>query len=158
MPTTYPVHNPPDTVVKSSHGIQIKVRGTTIGVISNFTPGPETRQMTHVYELNPLSSGHPVDLVPGNLAGFTINVARYDIWNEPFEKIFGGGIEIYEALGNQYKPFEVYRYWYHPDGYKEILVYRNCYMSSVGRNFQSTGDRIVMVNGTMAFLRKDKIA
>jgi hypothetical protein len=157
MPQVYPVKNPPASLTKSSHGIQIKVGGNTIGAIARFAPAAYTRGMTHIFELNPLSSGHPIDVVPGNLGGFTLGVNRYDIWKQPFEQVFGGDISIEEALGNQSNPFEVQQYLWRPDGYKELTVYRGAWFSSIGREYTNTGDRIVMVTGTLTFVRRDKI-
>jgi len=157
MPNAYPVKNPPHTLVKSSHGLQIKVNGRVIGSISRWTPAPIDRRFTQVYELNVLSSGHPIDNVPQNLGGYTITVTRADIWKEPFEKAFGGNIDLYEAIGRQDRPFEVYQYFYHPDGYVELIVWRGCWFSRVGRDYSSTGDRIVLVNAELTFLRRDRI-
>lgn len=154
---TYPVRNTPDTLVRSSHGIQIKIKGEVIGAIRNWSPAEYTRGMTRVWELNPLSSGHPIDQVPGNLDGFTLRVDRYDIWKEPFEKVFGGDIALMEAIGNQQAGFDCYQYLWHPDGYKELTVYRNSWFTSIGRNYSADGDRIIMVSATLAFLRRDKI-
>jgi len=158
MPTTFPVRNPPQTVTKTSHGVQIKCRGVAIGSISSFVPGPWRREFTHIYELNPLSSGHPVDVVPNNLSGFEIRVSRYDIWTDPFEKVFGGDMSIFEALGNQDRPFEIYQFFWHPDGYKEISIYRGAWIREVGRTYDAGRDRVILVNGSMVYLRKDRIA
>lgn len=157
MPNVWPVKNPPDTLVKTSHGIQIKVNGETIGAISRWDPAPYEREFNHIYELNPLSSGHPVDLVPANIRGFNITVNRYDIWKKPFEKVFGGSMSIYEALGMQERPFEVNQFLWHPDGYKELIIYRGSWMNRVGRSYNVTGDRIVMVDATLVFLRREKV-
>ena len=154
---TYPVRNTPESLVRTSHGIQIKVRGEVIGAIKSWSPDAYTRGFTHVWELNPLSSGHPIDLVPGNLGGFTVRVDRYDIWKEPFEKVFGGDISLMEALGNQQRGFECYQYLWHPDSFKELVVYRNCWFSSISRSYTSDGDRIIVASGTLHFLRRDKI-
>jgi hypothetical protein len=156
-PQAFPVRNPPETLVKSSHGLQIKVKGVAIGSISIWRPAALERGMTHIFELNPLSSGHPFDVVPGNLGGFTIDVERYDIWKEPFEKVFGGSVSLVEAIGNQKSPFEAFQYIQHPDGYKELMVYRQCWLSSVGREYSSTGDRIVMTRGRLTYVRRDKV-
>ena len=37
---TFPVKNTPETLVRSSHGIQIKVNGEVIGAIKTWTPDP----------------------------------------------------------------------------------------------------------------------
>lgn len=158
MAQPYPVRNPPITTHKSTHGIQIKVNGVTIGSIQDFTHGPIQRAMTTIYELNPLSSGHPIDVVPGNLSGFTLKVSRYDIYTEPFEKVFGGSTDIYEALGMQNRGIEIYRYWFHPNDYKEILVYRNCWLQQVGRTISLGRERTVLADGSFAYVRHDKIA
>lgn len=152
-----PVKNPPETAVKTSHGLQIVVNGKVIGAITSWSPDAKTRGMTHIYELNYETSGHPVDIVPGNLGGFTIRVNRYDLWKDRFEEVFGG-ISVEEALGDQDRPFEVRQVMKRPDGTKEVYVYRGCWMSSVGRTYSATGDRIVMVSATLTYLEKVRIA
>ena len=158
MPKTFQVSNPPNSLLKSSHGFQIKVNGITVGAIESFKPGPISRNVEYAYELNPLSSGHPIDRVPGNLSGFEIAITRADIWTVPFEKAFGGNISYYDALGRQKDPFEVYEFLWYPTGYKEVWVYRGCWLTRAGRSYSATGNRIVMVEGALAFLRKDRIA
>lgn len=157
MAKSFPVRNPPNTLIRTSHGIQIKVNGVTVGAITKWTPAAYTRQMTHIYELNPLSSGHPIDVVPGNLGGFKIAVNRYDIWKEPFEKAFTGDISLMEALGNQVEPFDVYQYFWNPDGYKELVVYSGCWFDSIGREFAADATRVVMVTASLTFIRRDRI-
>jgi len=157
MPETFPVNNPPDTLIKSSHGIQIKVRGETIGAIASWRPADYSREMRHIFELNPLSSGHPIDVVPGNLGGFTLDVERYDIWRREFETIFGGDVSLYEALGRQDNPFEIYQYLWHPDGFKELVVYRGTWFNRVGREYRADGERTVMVRAGLTFVRRDKV-
>ena len=157
MPQPFPVRNPPASLVKSSHGLQIKVGGVTIGAIQTWRPVAITRAMKHVFELNPLSSGHPFDIAIGNLGGFTVDVERYDIWTDAFEKVFGGDVSLTDAIGNQSNPFEVYEYLLHPDGYKELKVYRGCWFSSIGREYSAEGDRVVMVRGTLTYIRRDKV-
>jgi hypothetical protein len=157
MAQTFPVRNPPNTLIKSSHGLQIKVSGETIGAIMSWRPADYAREMRHIFEINPLSSGHPIDTVPGNLSGFTIDVERYDIWHEPFEKVFGGDVTLFEALGNQINPFEVYQYLWHPDGFKELTVYRGCWFNRIGREYRADGERTVMARAGITFFRRDKI-
>jgi len=158
MPQSWPVKNPPQTPHVTSHGIQIKVRGKVVGSITNLKPGIPNRAFTQIYELNPLSSGHIIDQVPGNLTGFEVTCQRADIWNEPFELAFGGDMSIYEAIGNQNVPFELYEYLWFPNGYKRISVYRQTWIRSVSRTYDTGRDRVVLVDGSFVYVRKDRIA
>lgn len=152
----FKVSNPPNTLIATSHGIQIVAKGKVVGAIVKWAIDPYTRSFTKVYELNYASSGHPIDLVPGNLDGFKISVSRYDIWKRKFEEAFVNA-SIEEALGLQDTPFEVNQYLLRPDGEKELVVYRGAWLSKVGRTYDSTADRIIKVDGEITFLRREKI-
>lgn len=149
-----PVNNPPNTRTESSHGISIIARGEVVGMIQEWTPEPQTRAITHIYELNALTSGHPVATVPGNLAGFTITVTRYDLWTKRMEEVFGGDdTDLLDGLGNQVDPFLVKEMKNLPDGTTRTRVYTGCWFASLGRNYRSTDTKLVMANGRLAFVQ-----
>ncbi len=153
---TYAVKNPPDTLLATSHGIKIMAKGVTVGAIIKWTPAAYTRAMALPTELNYETSGHPIDVVPGNLGGFKITVNRYDLWKSKMEEVFFDA-SIEEALGMQDNPFVVYQYLLKPDGTKELVVYRKCWFSSIGRDYDTAGDRIIKVAGEITFLKREKI-
>jgi hypothetical protein len=132
--------NPPDTIVRSTHAVTIKFNGQTIGLINSWQP-QQQRQMTPIYELNVDTSGLMVEHVPGNNQNQTIQVNRYDVWNERMEQVFGTQDLI--MLANQKSPFQIEEYWTKPDNSVEVWRYEGCWFSSIGRNFQSTDNRVV---------------
>lgn len=156
MAITAKVKNPPQTSIATSHGIQIVAKGIVVGAIVRWSPAAYTRGMTHVFELNYLTSGHPIDVVPGNLGGFKIAVDRYDLWTKKMEEAFFD-MTIEEALGMQDRPFEVNQFLLKPDGTKELVVYRGCWFDSIGRTYDATGDRIIKVSASLTFLKRERV-
>lgn len=148
--------NPPTTAVRTSHAMTIRSGGITIGVIQSWGINM-SRGVAHVYELNANTSGEPVEAVPGNVGGLTINVNRYDLYTRRMEQAFGGSaVTDFEMLGDQSNPFEVRESWRFPNGTSEARVYVGCWFSSLGRTYQATGDRIVNVSAVLTFVRKYK--
>lgn len=150
------VKNPPVTTTVTSHGLQVVARGKIIGEIQDWTPAAMVRAMKWVYELNMLTSGTPVDVIPGNISGYTVVIKRYDILHAKYEEVFGD-LSWEVALGNQQEPFDVKQYLTYSDGSKELIVYRGCWMSSVGRKYSAEGDRIVVVDATLTYLKAERV-
>jgi hypothetical protein len=147
--------NPPQTTVRTSHAITIKTAdGTTIGMIKQWNPA-QTRKITPVYEINAVTSGDPVENLPGNVEGLTVRVQRYDLYTQRMEQAFGSS-EI-NWLSDQDRPFTVQEHWRLPDNSIEAWIYTGCWFSSVGRNYQSDDARIVLVDGAITYLRKNKL-
>lgn len=138
-----------------SHALTTRARGQTVGLIQNFAPAAQTRPIAYVYELNTATSGEPVERPPGNLGGLSINVSRYDLYTKKMEVAFGTADFV--MLTDQNEKFQLREVWRNPDGSIESYVYIECLFSSIGRQYQSTGDRIVMVNGTIDYLRKIRV-
>lgn len=149
MPT-----NPPNTVVRTSHAMTIRANGITIGVVQNWNV-TLARQVAHIYEINSRTSGEPIEAVPGNVTGLTIGVNRYDLYASRMESAFG--TPDMEMLGDQNNPFEVREAWRFPNNAVEARSYQGCWFSQVGRNYGATGDRLVMANGTITYVRKIKV-
>lgn len=156
MPPVYPKtqFNPPDTLVRTSHSLTIKVNGTTIGLINGWNPS-QNRQITPVYEINSESSGLPLENIPGNVQNLTIAVQRYDIWPVRMEQAFGT-IDL-TMLSNQQTPFQVQEIWVSPQGALEIWQYEGCWFENTGRAFRSDDTRIVNVNATLRYVYRTKV-
>lgn len=156
MPPTYPktAFNPPDTLVRSTHSLTIKVNGVTIGLIQGWNP-QQNRQITPVYEINSESSGLPLENIPGNVQNLTIAVQRFDIWPVRMEQAFGT-VDL-TMLSNQQTPFSVQEIWVSPSGALEIWQYEGCWFSTLGRGFRSDDGRIVNVNASLTYVFKTKI-
>jgi hypothetical protein len=141
----------PVTSIRTSHAASIIAGGKTVGQIQSWAPN-QTLQVTHAYELNQLTSGTVTENVPGNISGLTIQVGRYDLFAAKMESVWGLGYTL-KMLTDQRNPFTVREKWVNPDNSTETYEYFDCWFSSLGRNLQASGDRIVMVNATITYSR-----
>jgi hypothetical protein len=114
-----------------------------------------SRQITPVFELNSATSGEPVENVPGNLSGLTIQVNRYDLYTKLMEKAFGS--QDMHMLSDQNAPFTVRELWRYPNNTLEALEYQGCWFNNLGRTIQSTNDRIVNVTASLTYVRRRKL-
>ena len=149
--------NPPNTLVRTSHSLTIRANGTTIGLINGWNP-TLSRTITPIYEINTRTSGDPLEKVPGNVTGLTIAVQRYDLYSSRMESAFGTPDIM--MLSTQDNPFDVLERWRAPDnqgGGIEIIRYSGCWFSNIGKNYRSDGDRIVNVNATLEYVRRELV-
>lgn len=156
MPPVYPKtqYNPPDTLVRTSHSLTIRVNGVTIGLINGWNP-QQNRQISPVYEINFETSGLPLENVPGNVQNLTVAIQRYDIWPTRMEQAFGT-VDL-TMLSNQQAPFAVQEIWTSPSGALEIWQYEGCWFEQIGRQFRSDDTRIVNVNATLRYVYRTKV-
>jgi hypothetical protein len=145
----------PITATRSDHALTIRVGGLTIGRIQEWTP-QQNRTITPVYELNSATSGEVVENVPGNIGGLTITVNRLDLFISKMEQAWGPNFNIL-MLTDQTTPLEIIERWDNPDGSSETWRYSGCWFSSLGRTHSASGDRIVKVNASLMYVRKDRI-
>lgn len=155
---------PPNTQAQLSHAITIRVNGIIIGAINSWNPRID-RTITELYELNggsPFSgadgnmgNGEPFEKVPGNVSGMTIEVQRYDLYTLQMEQAFG--TPDLSMLSTQVSSFIVRETWVKPNNANNYFYeYRGCWFSNIGRTIQSTGDRIVNVNATLHYTRRER--
>jgi hypothetical protein len=144
----------PNTKTRTSHGLSIVARGVTIGLIQTWGVRL-SRAVTHLFELNPTTSGNPVDLVPGNVGDLTLTVRRVDLHAKKMEEAFGG-VKL-DMLSDQNNPFELYETWKTPNGSVEKYVYTGCWFTAIGRTFDVTGNRVVIAEGTIAYLERKSV-
>ena len=160
---------PPSTVAQLSHAITIKTSGQTIGAINQWNP-KMTRAVTELYELaDGTTSGYspgvgvPMEKVPGNISGMTIDVRRYDVYTMQMEQAFGTA--DLTMLSAQDTAFDAIETWKFPAQLGEFggspgpgyfNRYRGCWFSDLGRTIESTGDRIINVNATLQYTRKER--
>jgi hypothetical protein len=141
----------PQTLIRTSHAISIRANGTTIGQIQTWAP-TQSRTITPAYELRSETSGEVTENVPGNITGLTIQVSRYDLFASKMETVWGTSKALW-MLSSQLNPLEVEEKWRNPDSTVEKFLYEGCWFSQLGRNMQAQGDRIVLVNATLAYVR-----
>lgn len=154
---------PPNTVAQLSHAITIRINGQTIGAINEWNPR-QNRTITELYEFGGNVSngdfgsgnGEPFEKVPGNISGMQIEVRRYDIYTRQMEQILGNA--DLTMLSNQNTAFDCREAWSSPNNINNYENhYRGCWFSDLGRTISSTGDRIVNVNATIQYTRKDRV-
>ena len=145
----------PNTTVATSHAIAIRVDGLVVGMIQSWAPS-QSRTITPVYQLKPEFSGEIVENVPGNVAGTTIQVSRYDLFSTRMEQAWGKGFDIGEMLSNQNNPLEIQERWTQYSGVVQQYIYSGCWFSSLGRNYAVQGDRIINVSATINYVKKRK--
>lgn len=146
--------NPPETNVRTSHSVSIKVNGKTIGLINGWNPSM-SRQISPIYELDAESSGLVLENVPGNVQGLTVSIQRYDIWPTRMEEAFG--TTNLDMLAGQRSPFTVQESWKSPDGKMEVWEYTGCWFSQIGRNIRSDDTRIVNVSATLSYVSRRRV-
>ena len=165
------VITPPNTVAQLSHAVTIRVNGKTIGAISEWNPR-QTRTITELYELGDGTSGGysagvgvPFEKVPGNLSGMSVEVRRYDLYPQQMELRLWTSEDLTQ-LAAQLTAFDVRESWKFPaqlgeyggsigNGYADL--YSGCWFSDVGKNLSATSDRVVNVNATLQWTRKQRI-
>lgn len=140
----------PQTSIRTSHAISIRAGNTTIGQIQTWAPA-QSKTITPTYELCSDTSGTVTENVPGNVTGLTIQVARYDLFKLKMEEVWGTSKALW-MLSNQLNPLQIEEKWRHPDGTVEKFMFNGCWFSQLGRNMQAEGNRIVLVNATLAYV------
>jgi hypothetical protein len=148
--------NPPITTARTSHAITIKTdKGITIGLVKQWNPS-QNRAITPIYELNVETSGDPLENIPGNVQNLKIKVTRYDLFTTKMEEAFGTAELVF--LSDQDRPFSVQETWRKPDGTTEGWQYTGCWFESIGRNLQSDDTRMVLVDASLAYVRRIKLS
>lgn len=128
-----------------------------IGRVQSFQPDASTRTVTPKYELGNGSFGRPVDNIPGRAEGYTISMARVELWENEIELALGYGdvfsdlmdmrwsVDLYEML---YKGPNLYRCW----------RYVSCWMSSLaGAEYSADGDGIITATANFTYLFRQKL-
>lgn len=141
----------PNTLVRTSHGVSIRAKGITVGMIQSWAPGMN-RAITPCYEVNAAGDGSPCENVPGTLTGLTLNVTRYDLYAKRMETAFG--TPDMAMLSDQWNPIQIMELFLFPDARKEIYLYTGCWFTNLGRTFSATDNRLVQVNATLQYVRK----
>jgi len=144
---TFPI---PATNIRTSHAVTIQYNSYVIGQIQTWAPN-QSRTITPAYELKAQTSGEVTENVPGNITGLTIQVSRYDLFSAKMEEIWGN--PDLNMLSRQSNPLTITEKWVNPSGSPEKYEYIGCWFSQIGRNLQAQGDRIVMVNATLNYVR-----
>ena len=144
----------PSTTTRTSHALAIVANGVTVGLIQSWNP-QQNRTVTPVYQINADSNegaGNIYEKVPGNIGGLTINVTKFELYEERFEQAWGVLYNIYK-LTDQYEPFDVKEIWRSPNGSLFAQQYVGCWFSSLGRSQSATDSRIIVINSTLEYTK-----
>lgn len=101
----------PNTVTRLSHAVSIRAGGRAIGAIHSFGPA-QSRTVDIEYEVEPNSTGLPVDIIPQAVDRREVRIARYDTYPEIMEEVFGTSELI--VLSDQFRPFTIREVWRGP--------------------------------------------
>ncbi len=99
----------PLTSIRTSHAISIRVGTTIVGQIQSWSPS-QTRTVNLQQEINAVGTGAPIDVVPGAATAQTIQVARYDLYTQKMEEVWGHS-RTFHRLTDQYNPLDVEERW-----------------------------------------------
>lgn len=145
---------PGSPATKTYHGVVIVVNGNVVGRIQNWNPQMYTREGSHVYELNNLTFGRPVDYVPSINTGYTISASRTEVWYEEFE-IALGYPAVWADLIDQDQPFACEEYIFRGQTVYRSWLYRGCWFQDKNQDaFDAQGDAKVKVNATINFVSR----
>tara|TARA_R100000656_G_scaffold104176_1_gene76188 strand:+ start:229915 stop:230433 length:519 start_codon:yes stop_codon:yes gene_type:complete len=142
--------------IKTYHGISIVVGGRIVGRIQSFKPNMYTRQGNHVYEVNHLTFGRPVDYVPSINEGYNISVSRVEVWNQEFELALGYSA-VWSDLIDQNRPFTIQEYLFKGNTVYRVWLYSGCWFTNRNEDgFESKGDAQIKATGEIQFVSRTR--
>lgn len=164
---------PPNTVTQSTHAVTIHANNTIIGAINQWSP-EQTLAVNAVYQFGSPQGpygdefGAPYEKVPGNISGQTITVQRYDLYTQQMEQAFGTtnaldmlSSDLGQPNGGTGHVLTIREFWLMPESSPVSsynILYHGCWFSRIGRTLSATDDRIVNVNATIEYTRKERVA
>jgi len=148
---------PESSTVMTYHGFSIVVNGKIIGRVKEWNPQAYGREGNHIYELSHETWGRPVDYVPGRVEEFQISFGRVELWDQELEIALGFS-SVWEDLMDQNYPISIYEYLYKGTSLYRVWLYRGCWFKSKQMNsYDATGDGIVSVECTIAYVRRERL-
>lgn len=140
------------------HGGTIEVNGKIVGRIDNWNPtGAYKREGNHIYELNSLTWGLPVDYVPGRATDFNVTFTRTEVWQQELEIAFGYGA-VFNNLTDQTRPFTAKEILFRGVSPYRTWLYTGCWFRSKTPNaWEAAGDGIIKVDCEMAYVARTRV-
>lgn len=142
--------------IKTYHGISIVVNGRIIGRVQSWNPQMYARNGAHVYELNHLTFGRPVDYVPSINTGYQVSVNRVEVWDQEFERALGYPA-VWADLIDQNRPFAMQEYLFRGSAVYRVWLYSGCWFQNRNEEgFTAEGDAKTVVNGEVHFVSRTR--
>lgn len=147
---------PGSPTIKTYHGMSIVVNGRIVGRIKSWQPQMYNREGSHVYELNHLTWGRPVDYVPSKNTNYTASVARSEVWDQEFE-IALGYPAVWSDLIDQNRPFSVQEYLFRGSTVYRVWLYSGCWFTQRNNSQASAeGDPVQTADGSISFVSRTR--
>lgn len=152
--------NVPATRTRLSHAYSLKTAtGRTIGGVFRASV-QQSRDVEDEFEVDLDAHGEPADQVPQALSQRSFEIARYDLYTEVMEEVFG--TREFEILTDQAVGIKLREVWRAPTGFLgsqgrqyEFLV---CHFERLGRAVDTVGDRVVSVDASLRWLRRRRVS
>lgn len=151
----------PTTQIVSNHGLLIFAGTKFIGVVAawshthNQTVTPAYvfgDQVVGINDVKP-ARGEPVENMPGNATGMSINIERYDIYTERFEDAFG--TKRLDMLTMQNSPLTFKEVIKGPGQRFDLIgQFYGVHFTSLGYQHRADDTRQVRVQASAAFTRR----
>jgi hypothetical protein len=149
----------PNTRTRLDHALTLRTgSGRAIGAVKTFSYS-QSRSLDEEFEVNAQGSGMPVDLVPQNVTRREMRIERYDLYTKIMEEVFG--TQELVVLTDQYRPFTLRELWRGPAGVltggQRIYHFTGCWFTDIGRTLDTSGDRVVMADATIAWTDRVRV-
>ena len=144
--------------IQTYHGASIVCKGNIIGRITSFQPSNAyNRAGVHIYELSHKTWGLPVDYVPGKSEGFTMAIARAEVWQQELEIALGFDA-VFDNLTDQTRPFTIQEYIFRGQAIYRVWQYNGCWFTKKDAEaFTADGDGIIKVSAEIAYVSRVRI-
>lgn len=155
-----PGNRVPNTRVVLSHGLTLRTADNRrIGAVHEWQDR-QSREVNLRFGIYPAARGQPAAIVPGRATGHTLSIARYDLYTKWFEEAFGE-VDL-TVLEDQRVGLRCREQWRAPisvlSQQARAYEYSPCFFTDKGRKASATDGRIVMVDATLTYLSKVRIA
>lgn len=156
----------PFTTAQTTHGLLIQRATEIVGAITSWSSN-QSRPTKALFEFGAgttvgggddieADSGEPFERIPNNIGGTTITINRYDTYTNRFETAFG--TSKLEMLTRQDAAIRFIEFWASPDRTLDFRrIYYGAWFTSLGRNHNAEGDRVVMVNANAEYTRSREV-
>lgn len=164
------VPTPPLTSTQTTHALVIRARGVMIGAVNSWRDNM-TRETSQLFEFgnvtgpytsespNSQVSGNAFEKTPNNVTNTSLTVRRYELYQQPFETVFG--TSDVTMLSSQLAALDLEESWTTPvaggaGSYRN--VYRGCWFSGRARGFEAQGNREVNTEIQIEYTSKLRVA